>query len=59
LKSSLKFKDKHFAAGCDRAIISRGAEQLGGELTDLFAEVLEAMQSLPDPDELDAQNGIG
>ena len=28
------------------------------ELTDLFAEVLEAMQSMPDPDELDAANGI-
>ena len=54
-----KYKDKRFAAGCDRTIIARGAEQLGWELTDLFAEVLEAMQSLPDPDELDAANGIG
>ena len=53
-----KYKDKHFAAGCDREIIRRGAEQLGWELQDLFAEVLEAMQSMPDPDELDAQNGI-
>ena len=53
-----KFKDKHFAAGCDREVIRKGAEQLGWELQDLFAEVLEAMQSMPDPDELDAQNGI-
>ena len=53
-----KFKDKHFAAGCDREVIRKGAEQLGWELQDLFAEVLEAMKSMPDPDELDAQNGI-
>ena len=54
-----KYKDKRFAAGCDRNVIARGAEQLGWELNDLFAEVLEAMQSMPDPDELDAANGIG
>ncbi len=53
-----KYKDKRFAAGCDRNIIARGAEQLGWELNDLYAEVLEAMQSMPDPDELDAINGI-
>jgi len=53
-----KFKDKRFAAGCDRDIISRGAEQLGWELDQLMAEVLEAMQSMPDPDELDAMHGI-
>ncbi|MBR0373915.1 MAG: hydrolase [Mogibacterium sp.] len=53
------FKDKRFAAGCDRDIIRKGAEQLGWELDTLFAEVLEAMQSMPDPDELDAINGIG
>jgi predicted hydrolase (HD superfamily) len=53
-----KFKDKRFAAGCDREVIRKGAEQLGWELDQLYAEVLEAMQSMPDPDELDAQNGI-
>lgn len=54
-----KFKDKRFAAGCSRDVIRKGAEQLGWELDQLFAEVLEAMQSMPDPDELDAINGIG
>ena len=53
-----KFKDKRFAAGCSRDIIKKGAEQLGWELDQLFAEVLEAMQHMPDPDELDAINGI-
>ncbi len=53
-----KFKDKHFAAGCSRDIIQQGADMLGWELTDLFQTVLEAMQSLPDPDELDRINGI-
>lgn len=53
-----KFKDKRFAAGCDREVIRKGAELLGRELTDLFRTVLEAMQSLPDPEELDARNGI-
>lgn len=53
-----KYKDKRFAAGCDREVIAKGAEQMGIELQELFAEVLEAMQSLPDPDELDAINGI-
>ena len=27
-----KFKDKHFAAGCDREVIKQGAEMLGWEL---------------------------
>lgn len=27
-----KFKDKHFAAGCDRAVIAKGAELLAGSL---------------------------
>ncbi len=40
-----KFKDKHFAAGCSRDVIARGAEQLGWELDRLLAEVLEAMKA--------------
>lgn len=40
-----KFKDKHFAAGCSRDVIARGAEQLGWELDRLFSEVLEAMKA--------------
>ena len=43
-----KFKDKKFAAGCDRDTIKRGAEQLGCELDTLLAEALEAMQACED-----------
>lgn len=42
-----KFKDKSFAAGCDRDIIRRGAEQLGWELDDLLNRTLLAMKSNP------------
>ena len=42
-----KFKDKSFAAGCDRDIIRRGAEQLGSELDDLLKRTLQAMKSNP------------
>lgn len=40
-----KFKDKRFAAGCDRDIILRGAEQLGWTIDQLLEETLEAMKS--------------
>ncbi|MDU1029496.1 MAG: HD domain-containing protein [Clostridiales bacterium] len=40
-----KFKDKHFAAGCNRDIIRRGAEQLGWEMADLQQQTLEAMKA--------------
>ena len=40
-----KFKDKHFAAGCDRVVIREGAERLGWELQDLMDKTLKAMQS--------------
>ena len=53
-----KFKDRHFAAGCDREIIKRGADMLGWELNDLLSKTLDAMKSLPDPEELDKLNGI-
>ena len=39
-----KFKDKHFAAGCDREIIKQGAEMLGWELDQLLSDTLEAMK---------------
>ena len=39
-----KFKDKKFAAGCSREIISKGAELLEMDLNDLFAETLAAMK---------------
>jgi len=40
-----KFKDKKFAAGCSREVITQGAERLGWELADLFEKTLEAMRS--------------
>ena len=43
-----KFKDKRFAAGCDREVIRQGAEQLGWELDNLLSETLEAMQACED-----------
>ncbi|NLU24304.1 MAG: hydrolase [Clostridiales bacterium] len=39
-----KFKDKKFAAGCSRDVITQGAERLGWELNDLFEKTLEAMR---------------
>ena len=40
-----KFKDKKFAAGCSREVISQGAEMLGMDLDVLFARTIRAMQS--------------
>ncbi|MDO5016435.1 MAG: hydrolase [Eubacteriales bacterium] len=40
-----KFKDKSFAAGCDRDVIKSGAEALGWELDTLLSETLAAMQA--------------
>jgi Predicted hydrolase (HD superfamily) len=42
-----KFKDKHFAAGCDREVITQGAEMLGWDLEKLMNDTLEAMKTLP------------
>lgn len=40
-----KFKDKRFAAGCDRDVIRSGAERLGWELDQLLNDTLEAMKT--------------
>ena len=40
-----KFKDKKFAAGCSREVITQGAELLGMELNELFTKTIQAMQS--------------
>jgi predicted hydrolase (HD superfamily) len=40
-----KFKDKKFAAGCNRDIITQGAEWLGWSLDDLIMKTLDAMKS--------------
>ncbi|MBQ7606285.1 MAG: hydrolase [Firmicutes bacterium] len=43
-----KYKDKHFAAGCSREIIQRGADQLGWELEKLLEMTLQAMAAKED-----------
>lgn len=43
-----KFKDKRFAAGCSRDIISKGAEQLGWEMGKLMEMTILAMRSCED-----------
>ncbi|MBQ8150460.1 MAG: hydrolase [Clostridia bacterium] len=40
-----KFKDKKFAAGCSRDVITQGAEMLGWELPELFEKTILAMRS--------------
>ena len=40
-----KFKQKSFAAGVDRSIVSRGAEMLGMELGELIDEVIAGMKA--------------
>ena len=40
-----KFKDKKFAAGCSRDVISQGAEQLGWPLEELMEKTILAMRS--------------
>lgn len=43
-----KFKDKKFAAGCSRDVISQGAERLGWSLDELMEKTLAAMRSFCD-----------
>lgn len=43
-----KYKSKGFAAGCNRDIIARGAEQLGWELEKLLDLTLKAMAACED-----------
>ena len=40
-----KFKEKRFAAGCNRDVIMSGAERLGWDLDTLLDRTLEAMKS--------------
>lgn len=44
-----KFKDKKFAAGCDRDVIIQGAEMLGWELDELLDKTLTAMKTFAPP----------
>ncbi|MBR0404524.1 MAG: HD family phosphohydrolase [Eggerthellaceae bacterium] len=51
-----KFKDKRFAAGCSRDVISRGAELCGWSLDELMERTIAAMQSFaPDRDTFQPQ----
>lgn len=43
-----KFKDKKFAAGCSRDVITTGAERLGWDLNDLFEKTILAMRECED-----------
>ena len=44
-----KFKDKRFAAGCDREVIKNGAEKfLQVELDEVLDKTLKAMQASED-----------
>ena len=51
-----KFKDKKFAAGCSREMITRGAEQLGWELNELFEKTILAMRDSEDIIEEELKN---
>ena len=42
-----KFKDKRFAAGCNRDVIRQGAELCGMELDELFSRTIDAMKATP------------
>lgn len=43
-----KFKDKKFTAGCNRDVITQGAQNLGWQLDELLDKTLKAMQSFED-----------
>lgn len=43
-----KWKDKRFAAGVDRDIITRGAEMLSMELSELIDDTIKGMQEIAD-----------
>ncbi len=46
-----KFKDKKFAAGCDREVITRGADMLGMSVDDLQAETLDALKAMEESEQ--------
>ena len=54
-----KFKDKRFAAGCDRDVIRRGAELNGLELDELLADVLDAMKAIAPVGDIYAKGAQG
>ena len=50
-----KFKDKKFAAKCDREVIKKGCELLGMEVRDVAAICIEAMKARADELEIGAK----
>jgi len=48
-----KFKDKKFAAKCDREVIRKGCDMLGMEVRDVAAVCIEAMKEWADELQLD------
>lgn len=51
-----KFKDKKFAAKCDREVIKKGCEMLGMEVKDVAAICIDAMKEHADELEIGAKN---
>ena len=51
-----KWKDKRFAAGVDRTIITKGAQMLGVELSELITDTIMGMREVAD--ELDLRGAI-
>ncbi len=43
-----KFKNKNFAAGCDREVIQNGADMLGWTLDELITRTIEALKTFQD-----------
>lgn len=54
-----KYKDKRFAAGCSRDVISAGAERLGWELDELLEKTILAMRSCEESVEREMQEASG
>ena len=50
-----RFKDKRFAAGCDREIIKKGCEMLGMELRDVAEICVRGMEEFAKEIELDGE----
>ena len=51
-----KFKDKRFAAKCDRALIKQGCEMLGMEVRDVAEICIKGMKEHAEELELTGQN---
>ncbi|MBQ3178088.1 MAG: hypothetical protein IJB52_09730 [Clostridia bacterium] len=52
-----KFKDKKFAAGCDRELIQKGCGMLGMEVKEAAAVCIDAMREYADELQLGAKEG--